>query len=331
VITDDEFGRRLAGILNGPWAEPMKRALAALSGPSGEPEIDQDQLSLTSEARQTSERLRHALRDHVGSPIIDPNEMRLRADFDRALLVLQVLELAIQGGYLPEERASNVARHLLSKLLWSQAARDYVHIYEYPAVPMLATRVGVRGLRTAEPPPASGVATDSLQFAAFLAHLRSFYDNDTVRTWFDFMDDIIVEEYEQDAIKRYWRRRGLSRPQRERQLAAGSFLFVQELASAFEAVDEHQRAMFGMPHAYWLAKFFGLRIGETKYEHDPFGTDWSWCMGTRHHLGMEKSDEAAYMAVRTDLQDRLALLEQVILAVDKVVSATRTQVGRPLG
>lgn len=316
MIGDEEFHHRLTGILDGPWAEPTRRAFLSLSRPSADSTLD--------ERQQACERLQRALRNHADSSIVDPEEMRLRADLDQALLVLQILELAIQSGYLPEARTTIVGRDYLNRLLWSQAARDFVTTYEYPAIPMLACRVGFAGLRTVAVQAASDGIAASLQFAAFLAHLRNFYENEAIRAWIDFMDDFVVEDNEQDWIKRYWRGLGATAPERAHHLAAGAFMFVQGVASAMEAIDLPQRTIFALPHAYWLAKFFGLRIGSFRYEHDPYGTNWSWCMATRRLLRMEESDDATFALMKVAMEERVALLSKVFHAVDELVMAART-------
>jgi hypothetical protein len=106
---------------------------------------------------------------------------------------------------------------------------------------------------------ASGYLSDgsgAVQFAAFLAHLRAFYADETIAAWTAFLDGDAREPAEHMKLRAYLRGKRRSGPLRTAELLHGARLFVASLAGAFELLDDADVAAYARIHGHWLQKFF---------------------------------------------------------------------------
>jgi len=334
-LTSDEIAARASGLNTGPWEAPTRRALEKLAPPDGP---DRALLAAPSPihllshvigpaARARARQLKNPLRSHyTQGPISDPDEIAMRDDLDQALLQAQLYELAVQSSYIPVAAIRSAARNLLVGLLWSDPARDFLKTYEYPAVLMLAQRVEVRGLRAVRTPEPSDRPQDSVRFAAFLAHINEFYCDARVVAWTRFMDDYVVEPGEIGRFIRYMRDPKLSAPERANMMIEGALLFIASLSSAFQLLDKDQYACFGLPHAYWLQKFFGqLFTGPGDAFNPASRSMFNWSALFAEYLPLHtphvQPEVAAFAA--TTLRNDITLLGEVFCAVKQVVVDAR--------
>jgi hypothetical protein len=217
------------------------------------------------------------------------------------------------------------ARQILTELLWSSAARDFVAAYDYLSIPMLAARVGVSGFAEARPPPPREGA--ALRFAGFLAHLRAFHADEEIQAWTAFMDDDLEEPKEQDRLRSYLRGKRKAGPARTARLLNGCQLFVASLASAFDVLQEDELGPFGLIHAYWLQKFFGYDVNESGYVKDrrTWGAADSWAetLATSRHLAPANIDRRIAKVLRQQFERQVKLLEQTFDAVKALAKSTR--------
>src|SRR6266436_365570 len=110
----EEFYQRLKNLDQGPWIEKALEAKRYLEPKtdlsllinSNEP-ITLDKLNkiLVREDLQRERELAELLRAHWDKEIESDHEILLRDSFDEALSFLQILELAIETGYIPVQVA----------------------------------------------------------------------------------------------------------------------------------------------------------------------------------------------------------------------------------
>ena len=335
-LSNEELRQRLGAITDGPWTsglEEARRRLAPISRfdavSMGAGPLALDQIPLSAPDQEKNEQLMRVLRSHLegeGS-ITNRSDIETREALDQALTVPQLYELAVQTGYLPAERVQKPARKLFTELLWSAAARGFVANYDYIGVSMLATRIGVSGLDALQPPQPNEDA--ALRFAGFLAHLRTFYSEDLIQTWTQFMDDYIQERNEQNKVWVYLQGRDPSAPKPKRiaKLLSGCQLFVSSLASALYVLDDDELGQFGLIHAYWLQKFFGYELKNGIYRKNVrlWGDKDSWAhtVANSPHLVEPDTDEEIADLFRRQFLDQVTLLERTFEAVRALVRATR--------
>jgi hypothetical protein len=288
-IEDAELQSRLKGLFAGPSSKHTQKAMKYLS-----PRVDltpfldmqlipsasvSTVLARTS-AKQTKElstTLRMHWRDREG--ITDPKEIANRDALDEALTELQLIELAVEMGYVPEESIYYEARQRLTNMLWSDPARDFVKGYDYLSVLYLAARVGVDlGQGELVPPP---VKFSAAQFATVLAEHKRWYEDTAISAWLSFLDDYIEIADEHGLVEQYFssglseKAPKLTATQRKRieLLANGAYHFVVRLSGIFDLLDDDERARVGLLYSYWIAKFFGYELGDNGYAESNEG--WS--------------------------------------------------------
>jgi len=334
TLPKDELQARLAAITRGPWSEGFSTARQKLSPIGGAAlfsgagnTIALDELQLSPSNKRKSAELSKVLRLHYKEGNIkDREEMNIRDAFDDALTIPQLYELAVQTGYLPQDSVRKPARSILTNLLWSDGARNFVQGYDYVAIPMLAARVGISGLGPANPPGPNPNA--SLRFAGFLAHLRAFYEDEEIDTWIAFLDDYIVEDNEQDLVWEFLRRRRKKAPTRIHDLLNGCQRFVTSLASAFNILSDEELGPYGLIHAYWLQKFFGYKrngqgqfVKNTKIWEDD--DSWAHTFSTSPYLVPSDIDPAIEKLGRSQFNNQIALLERTFDAVKHLANQAR--------
>lgn len=332
-LSPEEVRRRLRAVTNGPWARSLERTHENLAAPDlirfaieADQPIRLNTLRLSLANRKKNDDLAEILRSHHDDPegVTKDDEKQVRDALDDALTIPQLYELAVQTGYLPADSVRQPARSLLTKLLWSGAARRFVDDYDYVALPMLAARVDVAGLSAAEPPAPDERA--ALRFAGFLAHLRAFYEDDAIGEWTRFLDDYVVVTNEQEHIWRYLRGKRSQPPPRLGALMTGCTRFVTSLASAFHTLDDDELGRFGLIHAYWLQKFFGFERVDGRYVKDVelWGDSDSWAatVSTSEHL-TDGINVAWGKVLREQFTEDIQVLERTFEAVRQLCEATR--------
>jgi hypothetical protein len=337
-LSPDEIAARVTGLRAGPWQGPTERALQKLAPPYGlneeliasEAPIALPTLAIGPVARTRERELKEPLRSHfTHGAITDPDEIILRDELDQALLQAQLYELAAHAGYLPVDAIRIPARSLLAGLLWSEAARRFLATYVYPAVPMLAQRVEVQGLQAVRAPPPTQRPQDSVRFAAFLAHMAQFYGDPRIRCWTSFMDDFIKEPNEVARFIDYIRQPELPPTRRAEAMIEGMLLFLDSLSSAFALLDKNQYACFGLPHAYWLQKFFGQLFTGSSDPFDPARRAmFNWAGLFSEHLSKHMSGDQPELAdyAVSKLRTDIALLGEIFCAVKVAVSEAKPPV-----
>lgn len=86
-----------------------------------------------------------------------------------------------------------------------------------------------------------------------------------------FLDDFVEENDEQTVYYKFLtsgRRPAKHRVERFARLSAGLVRFVTSLADLFDLLDDGEDERYGVFYAYWLAKFFGYKLGEAGYVRD---------------------------------------------------------------
>lgn len=336
-MNTEELRFRLSAVANGPWQKGLSVArtelapIDELNVPIGaRRQIDLSDLQLTVRNKRKNRQLTQVLRAHFADEtgITDRSEMETREAFDRALILPELYELAVQTGYLPQERIWRPARRLLSELLWSPAAQNYVAIYDFVGVQMLAARVGVSGLGEVQAPDPNIDA--SLRFAGFLAHLRSFYVDDQIYIWTQFLDDFVEKEDEQEEFWRYLRGESDKGAARFDILLAGCQRFVTSQASAFNLMDDDELGPFGLIHSYWLQKFFGFELGEEGHfkNESVWGESDSWATTIASSPRLtEGLDKKMAQVVQKQFTESVELLEHAFDMVRELAKSSQMAEG----
>ena len=286
-----EIQNRVAALSKGPWTNHAKSAFAFLkpatpvnlylAGDWHVPMASVRPLLVAADVARDDE-LAHFFRAHWKDPegVRHKGEMNVRDSFDEALTHLQLLELAVEMGYVPLDAIKEQARQQFSELLWSDAARKFVWDYDYLSVGYLASRIGVDiSQGDLAPPPVNEAG--AVRFALVLAEHVRWSNDEVIDEWLHFLDDYVVTRNEQVLFQEYL----LSRPsptpkkvtvrQRDRfeRLAAGAGQFVIQLSTLMAPLREDERAHVGLLYSYWFAKFFGYERGAQGYR--KVGDGWA--------------------------------------------------------
>jgi hypothetical protein len=239
-----ENDERLEDLLSGPWRTKSELARQRL--------------------KRVSEEDNRLFRAYsLASPITDRSEIEFRYSFDQAMEELQLLELAVETGYLSLGAVRSTAEVSFEELLSLSGAKEYLLVYDYVLVRFLAARLGFElGFGSLEIPPV--VAGAELRFAGFLSVHREFTSSETIQKFTMLLDDfkfqkLINVSFFKNVLVQGGA--GLSAKQKLRleSLCLGLTQFVQLLGDFFLGLDSDQQALFGMHYAYWLSHFFGMR------------------------------------------------------------------------
>lgn len=281
-LDDEELSARLGALREGPWTARARHARRKLVLPGlrtvdliRHARIDLDDLGIArSAAARAAERARELsgpLRWHELDPhgIKDPVDKRLRKSLDDALIWPQLVELAIETGYLPLDQVAQEARIYLATLLWSLPARGYVRTYNYLMIEFLASRLGIAGFTPHEPPLIDERA--AVHFTAFLATEREIKHEPAIDDWLNFLDDYIVVKGGQQAFLRFLdgiNCHDVTLSRRCRELLDGALSWAVKLGDFHSSLPEAAHQRFALFHAYWLAKLFGDDLGPKGYVRD---------------------------------------------------------------
>jgi len=277
-----EIDERLQAVIVGPWANLATRAKEFLLPGSQylafadtEHATEIENLALLSRDAARQKEVARLLRGHWEEAIEDPSEIEVRDSFDEALTELQLIELALETGYLPESAVRLYARRRILELLWSKGARKFVRNYGYVAVGWLAARVGL-SLEPGDwtfPEPIRG----EQRFASFLGEIRDWYDDGNVTLWLDFLDDYQKIGDDQRKFESFLGRQKVRGEDCEFliQLLTGAQTFVVRLSALAGNLTPQERPRYGCFFAYWLARLHGFDIYQTGYARDQDRCDWS--------------------------------------------------------
>jgi len=246
-----EFDVRLAEIRSGPWNRRSELARSKIR-----------ELSTTQSSR--------LFRFHIPETVKDLDEIEFRNSFDEALDQLQLLELAVECGYLSLQSVKDTAAEDFRLLLTNPQARRYVEMYDFVPIRFLAARIGFDiGLTSPEPPPINPSA--AVRFATFLSLHREMSRRDSIEMFLKVLDDfrfagLINAPYLKDRLQSG--NAFLETTEKETLLAItqGLIDFVQILGDLFLQLDADEQPLFGCFYGYWLSHFFGFRRTERGYE-----------------------------------------------------------------
>jgi hypothetical protein len=261
---ENETQRRFADLLSGPWREKAEHA-RAMVGPVSVIKVGESRVDLTTLQLVNGDKVRFTTLDAVFAPHWErepgQEDMKIRDSFDYALGQMMLTELAVETGYVTLDVVRDVVRRELTMLLWSPGARRYLMTYDYVPVRFLAARVGIDlGLPAVDPPKPNEKA--EVRFATFLSHHQRWSTDPTIDQWLGFLDDYVEVEGEQLMFAEFLRREGEAPRQRFTTLLVGVEHFLRSLANLFSLLDPDEVPHFGLVYAYWIARFYGMRLGK---------------------------------------------------------------------
>jgi hypothetical protein len=189
----DEEKKRIEYLNEGPWIKKGRLAWEKIAMQS----------SAVSDERRNSKTqtaLKKLLRAHWTESIVR-HEGIIRDSFDEALTIYKLYELAIENRYIEIVDIKQRVAAELTRLLWSDGARDYLKIYGYTSVIYLAQRVGLDlGFRQVVLPAIREGAES--RFASFLSQHVLWYEDPLLDGWLGFLDDYQVLRDEAEADKK---------------------------------------------------------------------------------------------------------------------------------
>lgn len=313
ALSPDEVAARLDSIQSGPWMERAARARSKLSAPAiklldttGVSTIDLDNLSFGQREAKLVKELKTTFKWHGEGRIPTRAEQKDRDSFDNALTHLQMIELAIETGYLPADQIAHAVRPQFVSLLWPEPARHFVRIYDYTSVENLAMRLHIGGFRQWEPPAVD--ASGAVHFASFLATHRAIESNAAIDTWLAFLDDYVIRRGEQEDFYAFLESGELSRSERRLQLLLGAREFAVMLADFLSTLPDHMQSRFGGFYAYWLSKLFGYELRNGRYVRSAtWGrgkASWAFALQAWHRHRAENDEDGTSAAGEAPLVER---------------------------
>ncbi len=279
----DEIARRVAFLRTGPWAGRGEAAWEEIAWNKVSPTMLQlDRRTNVaavygSEGRSKQRRLRRVLRAHWEQETTDKEDV-VRDSFDEALTRYQLYELAIENSYIPLAAIRKEASEGLARLLWSEAARRYLRIYQYVTVAFLASRLDLDIEFPCEPPPVQ--EGNQAQFASFLSQHQAWYEDVLLEGWLGFLDDYEVlrsRRSDKETFQEFLRS-DADRFEDEFtlwQLVAGAERFLLVLSDLYTTLSRSERPSYGSFYFYWMARFYGFRLTARGFERARNEPDWS--------------------------------------------------------
>jgi len=285
MLEPEELKARLEGLADGPWTHEGTLARKKLRLPdisfttlARNSQIDLTNLTLSARALALQRSLEKPLRPHWVKAIEDKQEMKFRASLDSALTYLQLIELAVETGYLQLEQLPADVKENLIELMWASPVRNFIQTYDYTTVEFLAQRLGVISTSRQTVPEAD--PKGSVKFAAFLATHRQVERDNLIGAWLSFLDDFIQQEDEQNKFYEFLIGDDSKKSKRFTTLVAGARSFVVLLADFFVLTDNVSKGRFALFYSYWFAKMYGFELGKRGYvkNREIWGSKDSWAM-----------------------------------------------------
>lgn len=334
LLNETELDARLKAIRSGPWMRRARLARSKLGIPAepvfqefiAQPNLNLRAFPLNTHTLIRTHSLAKTLRWHGRSDGPTPAQRRIRNSFDDALTYFQLLELAIETGYLPEEQVKPGTKEALASLCWSEPARRFIHDYEYTSVEALANRLHIGGfygqpLRKVDP-------SGAVHFAAFLATHKALERDTACNAWLAFLDDYIRAPGEQDDFYKFLASGASARTRRRETLLAGAHTFVVMLADLLTPLPPRLQVRFGGFYQYWLARLYGYARGRSGFIRDTaVWGDTSWAQSlqfwfrrraTMSAAGSEKVDKGPEMAELSEEHVTADLFEESLTVLTDV-------------
>lgn len=295
MTSDAELNARLADLSAGPFraaAQPAREALTL--------------------KQWSSVALARVLRPNIGRKFSNQDDINFRESFDESLDFLELLELAVETGYLTIDSVRDAARNEMELLLKPRSAQRYLVYYDFLLVRFLAARLDFPlFLPRLEPPVPNPEA--QIRFAVFLATHNDWSSDPHIELFTRLLDSYqFYRRIDAAFFSAYLL--GAARPALRpddvaciQQLSDGLDRFVQLLGGLFAQLSPAQRPYFGSFYAYWLAKFFGYRLQESGYEQ----ASESWGKtALALYSSLPDVDAAALFAVRKRREMQLATMQE---------------------
>jgi hypothetical protein len=265
-----ELQARIEAIQSGPWMERAELARRKLSSPGvrfftmhGTSPMNLGSLHIDPRTAELVKELDTTFKWHGEGRIPTHAERRIRDSFDDALTYLQMIELAIETGYLPADFVAEDMRGEMIRLFWSEPARRFVRIYDYISVEELAMRVELGGFQRRSPRAID--PRGALHFATFLATHRAIEGDANCEKWLEFLDDYVIRRGEQVDFYEFLESGEAARSKRRITLLLGARTFAVMLADFFSTLPIPLQARFGAFYSYWLAKLFAYERRDGGY------------------------------------------------------------------
>ncbi|MEQ9450264.1 MAG: hypothetical protein RJQ07_01655 [Pseudomonadales bacterium] len=309
-MDQEEVHERLASLRHGPWASKGKFALKTMYAPNleeivGRGEIDLSQIE-PSGFNENETFIQRSLRYSGNVPVTDPKAQKLRGSLDSTFTHLQLMELAIQTGYLPSDVVRESARANLAAVLWSQPAQSFVQAYQYLPVAQLANRVDMTGLSDARPPEIQD--DNALRFASFLASLRQLESSPFVSYWKQVADGQVGFQ-SGEAYLRYLSGESEESPRGTLKVLAGLREYVVTLADLVRSLPRGSEPPFVSFYRYWLDRLY-VDITSTPGQ---FSRSWADALDVwvQNNLSSEKRSDPWVREERELLADSSSTLRRV--------------------
>lgn len=267
-----EVRERIDFLESGPWIERGKGAWERIGTP---PKSSKERMP----GSQTQRDLKSLLRPHWKKAIARKDGL-VRDSFDEALTIYQLYELAIENQYISVTDIQEEVKEDLTKLLWSEGARDYLYNYSYIGVIYLAQRVGVGlGFLPVKLPDIREGSEG--RFAAFLSQHMLWYADPILDGWLGFLDDF--QEYGDEELSDkevFWKFLKTTQRAFEDEPAlwtfvAGADRFVRRLSDLARMLDKEEWPSYGLFYGYWLSKLYGYDLTDDGYTPDEDQVDWA--------------------------------------------------------
>jgi hypothetical protein len=203
--------------------------------------------------------------------------MECRTSLDQALTALSLLEIGIETGAISLHEALKPARELAISLLWSEAVRQYLLIYDSELVRVLCHRIGFDlGLPGVEIP---SISPDSSGFFEFFLMQSEIWCNDReLQVWLNLLDDHVNFPDEPEMFREYVETGEFDGPEttlcRFRRRVRGMIRFVELLSDLIESCPAEVQLSIGSAYVYWLARFFGYGYKGAGLKYERCGIDW---------------------------------------------------------
>jgi hypothetical protein len=264
-------------------------------------------------------------------------DQKVRSSFDEALTYFQLIELAVETGYLPAEQLDDSIRTSLTDLCWSPPARQFVRDYEYVSVESLASRLHIAGFSLQ--PPAPVEPSGAVHFAAFLATHRAVESDDRITTWLAFLDDYVSSTDEQNDLHEFLKSGKSATNRRRESLIAGALRFVSMVADFLDPLPEQLKLRFGSFYQYWWSRMYGYVRGNHGFERN--ATVWdgadNWVVALQHWFDSRaaltiSSETLAGRGEDSQTQEALArtLFSEAMQVIDPVWEGIRSHAPRTL-
>lgn len=299
TMPEEELHQRLAALEHGPWTN-------GLSGNNSR--RGSDTTFLSSHFESVAERSNRWIAN-------------IRNEFNHNSIFPQLCELAIQTGYVPADEGRKLKRGSRTNLLGVSNNQDVFHPQDYFPLPVSADGAGISWRSIVQ-----SSTHNALRFAGFLAHIRSFYEDEQIKSWTKFLNKSVhlnksVQEEERYRLLKYLLvGRPINASSRTIRLLVGCQVFVTSLANVFFILDDDELGRFGLIHEYWLQRFFedenvSKSVLLEKNHPGISGKSWAQIVTSSPYLLPAETDREIAEHYRQQFSEQVQLLKRVYHAV----------------